>query len=146
MPGAVSLWLRPLATPSLVVYPNARRAWDLLSVHSANRCVAVWGPRPHGQTGVAISGTFFLNKNARNPIFSVRAWHSAAPSAFAKVSYKRRRPPWNSLCVWVLSARAGVSRFWAAQRASQSLVAAAVESQGSLGRPVLSVHALAHSQ
>ena len=67
--GAVSWWLKPWCTSSLVLYPSVRKPIDLLSMHSVKRWAAVWSPCPHGQLGVVISGTFRRYKNACKPIF-----------------------------------------------------------------------------
>ena len=111
-----------------------------------NRWAVVWSPRLHGQTGEITPGTLRRNKNLRSPIFSVRAWQSTEPSAFASFSYRRRWPPSNALASKALSTLAGAVWAWATHRASQSLAAAAPESQQSSGRPVLFVQLLAHSQ
>ena len=124
MLGAVSTWLRPRYTSISVSYPSALIPSNLSSVQAANKCAAVWEPSPHGHIGVVTPGTRLLNKKARSPIFSVRAWQSTAPFALAKVSYRRRWPPSNALAAKILSARMGAPWFWVLHLASQSLTAA----------------------
>ena len=131
IPGAFLWSPSPSHTSLFVEKPMPRIARDLASVHSANWWVVVWSPCPHRQAGDAIPATPRRNRKARRPVFSVRAWHSTAASAFASDSYRRRCLPWKALCINTLSARAA---------------AAAAEFHFSSGRPQWPAHCLAHSQ
>ena len=102
IPGAFLWLLSPSHTLPSVENPMASIARDLASVHSANRWAAVWSPWPHGQAGDAVPRTPRRSKKARKPIFSVRALHNAAPSAFANDSYRRRCLPWKAWCIRIL--------------------------------------------